>query len=178
MILKGEKVILRPIKMSDAPRFVKWLNDKEVHRFLQAHDRRLTLSKERKWISQNKKDSKVKKNFTIETLERRHIGSVSLDINVPNRRAVFGIVIGDKKYWNKGFGTDAGKTMINFGFKKLKLHRIELDVMVYNPRAIKVYKRLGFKLEGRLREHNAYQKRFYDVLHMSILDREWKGMKN
>jgi RimJ/RimL family protein N-acetyltransferase len=173
MILKGEKVILRPIKMEDAPRFVKWLNNNQVHRFLQAHDRRLTLAKEKKWIGQNKKD-KTKKNFAIETLDNIHIGSVSLDLNIPNRRAVFGIFIGDKNYWNKGLGTDAGNTTIDYGFKHLKLHRIELDVMAYNPRAIKVYKRLGFKQEGKKREHNVYNGRFFDVYHMSILDREWK----
>jgi RimJ/RimL family protein N-acetyltransferase len=177
MILKGKKVILRPIKMSDAPRFVKWLNDREVYQYLQAHDRRLTLKKELKWIKQNLKDL-AKKNFAIETLEHQHIGSVSLDVNKENNRAIFGIFIGDRNYWNRGCGTDAARTIINYGFSTLKLHRVELDVMIYNERAIKVYKRLGFKLEGRLRDRNRYLGKFYDVLRMSILEREWKKKNN
>ncbi|MFH1145840.1 MAG: GNAT family protein, partial [bacterium] len=63
---------------------------------------------------------------------------------------------------------------VSYVFKKWKLHRVELDVYEYNPRAIKVYKRLGFKVEGRRRERVLYKGRWYDDIHMSILDREWK----
>jgi hypothetical protein len=57
------------------------------------------------------------------------------------------------------------------------LHRIELDVYEYNPRAIKVYKRLGFKQEGIKREHNLYKGNYYDTLHMGLLKKEWKQIK-
>jgi RimJ/RimL family protein N-acetyltransferase len=52
-----------------------------------------------------------------------------------------------------------------------------LDVYSYNPRAIKVYKRLGFKIEGKNREHAFWQDKFYDAYYMGILDREWKKIK-
>jgi RimJ/RimL family protein N-acetyltransferase len=78
------------------------------------------------------------------------------------------------KNWNQGLGSEAAKIVIGYGFKKLKLHRIDLDVYAYNPRAIKVYKRLGFKIEGKKREHAHWNKKFYDAYQMSILDREWK----
>jgi RimJ/RimL family protein N-acetyltransferase len=174
MILKGEKVILRPIILADAPRFVKWLSDKDIFKYLQAQDRHLTLEKERKWIRDNLKD-KTKKNFAIETFSGKHIGSVSLDVT-KHKSAIFGIFI-CKEYWNMGLGTDAGRTIIDYGFSRLKLHRILLSVMSYNPRALKVYKRLGFKLEGRRREHVLFDGKYYDLLEMGILDREWNKLK-
>lgn len=175
MMLKGKKVILRPIRLSDAERFVKWFNDKEVNKFL--NYRSLTLKAEKKYI----KDRLAGKmpdalHFCIDTTEGVHIGATSLDsINNFHRRATFGIIIGDKKYWNKGYGSEAAKLILNYGFKKLKLHRIDLDVYTYNPRAIKVYKRLGFKEEGRKIEYTKLGKKFYDAITMSLLDRGWKA---
>ena len=174
MVLKGEKVILRPIKLSDAPRFVKWLNNPEVYKFLMIREH-LTLAKEVKHLKSFIK-SKTHKNFAIETKDGVHIGSASLEVSFSHSRATFGIFIGEKEYWNKGLGSEAARLIINYGFKKLGLHRIELGVLEYNPRAIKVYKRLGFKLEGRKREFIKFKGKYYDDLHMSILDREWKGI--
>ena len=172
MILKGEKVILRPIKVSDAPRFVKWLNNPGVYKFLIVREH-FTLAKEKKYLK-NLINSKTHKNFAIETKEGIHIGSVSLEVNPHHNRAVFGIFIGEKEYWNHGLGSEAGRLIIDYGFSKLKLHRIELGVLEYNPRAMKVYRRLGFKLEGRKREFIKFKGKYYDDLHMSILEREWK----
>jgi RimJ/RimL family protein N-acetyltransferase len=174
MILKGKKVVLRPVRMDDAPRFVKWFNDQEVNKFVKL--RSLDLKSEQKWISE-RVAGKVKDgiHFCIETKEQVHIGAVSLDnISKFHKHATFGIFIGDKNYWNKGFGTEAAQLILDYGFKKLKLHKIDLDVYSYNPRAIKVYKKLGFKKEGIKREHAFWQGKFYNAYQMSILDREWK----
>ena len=174
MILKGEKVVLRPVKMSDAPRFVKWFNDPEVNKFLLV--RRMTLRGERVWIK-NKLKSKDKSSihFSIDTTEGIHIGAIDLrHIDLQNKDSDFGIMIGDKKYWSKGYGSDAMQALINFAFKKLKLHRIYLTVYIYNKRAVKMYEKLGFKHEGMNREGNFWNGRFWDSYRMGILDREWK----
>lgn len=173
MILKGEKVVLRPVRMDDAPRFVKWFNDPEVCYFVMTGG--VKLKEEQKWIKE-RIQGKVKDVFLcVDTKEGTHIGSIDLNkINKKNRHASFGIVIGDKKYWNKAFGSEAARLIIGYGFTKLKLHRIDLDVYSYNQRAIKVYKRLGFKKEGIKREHRLWKGKFYDSYLMSVLDREWK----
>lgn len=174
MILKGEKVVLRPVRMSDAPRFVKWFNDKSINKFLLI--RHLTLVEERKYIKQRlKSPSKDKLHFCIDTKQGRHIGACGVDdIQKRNRRAEIGIVIGDKAFWNQGLGTDTMSTLINFAFDKLKLHRLSLDVYNYNPRAIKLYKKLGFKKEGVAREGNFWNGKFWNYYRMGLLDREWK----
>lgn len=174
MILKGQKVVLRPVKMSDAPRFVKWFNDPEVYQYIMT--RGINLKDERKWVKERMK-GKIKNDLhlCIDTKEGKHIGAIGLHkIDPRNRHASFGITIGDKGFWNKGLGTEAAALIINYGFKKLKLHRIDLDVYSSNPRAIKVYKRLGFKKEGVKRDHRLWKGKFYNSYFMSILDREWK----
>jgi RimJ/RimL family protein N-acetyltransferase len=177
MILKGEKAILRTVRLSDAPRFVKWFNDPEVNKFLLV--REMNLRDEKEWIKNRLKKQNSKGNpfFCIDTKQGVHIGSASLEVkSFHNRCAGFGIVIGDKNYWNKGYGSEVVKLIIEYGFKKLKLHRIELDVYGYNKRAQKVYKKLGFKLEGKKREHNFWNGKFWDTYNMAILDREWKKL--
>ncbi|MFA6407432.1 MAG: GNAT family N-acetyltransferase [Candidatus Paceibacterota bacterium] len=172
MRLKGEKVILRPLALSDAPRFVTWFNDPAVHRFLAR--RELTLQEERKWIrSLPKKKDGV--HFAIDTREGVHIGSVGFnDINRKDNYAVFGIAIGDKRYWGKGYGTDAMKCIIDYGFRTLRLHRIELEVYEYNVRGIKLYCRLGFKIEGEKRERVYWKGKYYNTFQMAILRNEWQ----
>ena len=173
MILKGQKVILRPVKMDDAPRFVKWFNDAEVNKFLNL--RKVNLIDEKKWVKQKIKN----KNsgdlfFCIDTKEGVHIGTVALEaIHNLDKRAVFGIMIGEKDYWNNGYGTDAAKVILNYGFKKLKLHRIQLDVYSFNKRAVKVYKRIGFRLEGVMRDHVRFEGKYYSAYLMSMLESEW-----
>ncbi len=172
MKLVGERVILRPLKVSDAERFVKWFNDPAVHRFLAR--RKLKLKEERAWIrSIPKKKDQI--HFAIDTREGVHIGSVGLnEINRRDNYAVFCIVIGDKRYWSKGYGTEAMKLIVDHGFRRLKLHRIELDVYDYNARGIKLYRRLGFKMEGKKRERVFWKGKYYDEFQMGILRNEWK----
>jgi RimJ/RimL family protein N-acetyltransferase len=178
MILKGKKIILRPVKMSDAPRFVKWFNDPIVNKFLAK--RSMTLKAEKKWIFERLKGLSKDIFFCIETQEGHLIGNAAIrlpDQKVHSHVGSLGIMIGEKDCWNQGFGTEAAELIINYGFKKIGLKRIELDVYDYNPRAMKVYHRLGFKDEGTKREHVIYGHKLYDVHHMGILKREWKGNK-
>jgi RimJ/RimL family protein N-acetyltransferase len=174
MVLKGNKVILRPVRLSDAGRFVKWFNDPEVYQFIMT--RGVNLKDERKWVRSHI-SGKVKNDLflCIDTKQGIHIGTIGLHkINKQNKHASFGITIGEKEFWNQGLGSEAASLIIDHGFRKLKLHRIDLDVYSNNPRAIKVYKRLGFKKEGVKREHRLSKGKYYDTYCMAILDREWK----
>ena len=170
MTLHGERILLRPIVMADAKRFARWFSDPAVHKFTLR--RRVTLKEERQWIRGLKR--KGKHSFAIDTRDGAHIGSVGLHVLYKtDKSAVVGILIGDKRYWNRGFGTDAMKTILRYGFQKLKFHRIELGVYAYNPRAIHVYKRLGFKHEGRQRRAIRWRNAYYDRLIMGMLREEW-----
>ena len=176
MILKGKLVKLRKIKISDASRFVKWFGDKEVNKFTTR--RKLSLAEEKKWIKGMPKHWQIDRIFAIVTIFGIHIGSIGLHkIDKRDKNASYGIVIGDNNYWQKGYGTDASRLILDYGFNVLKMHRIYLRVYDYNKRAIEVYKNLGFKLEGKEREHNFYNNKFHDVFMMGLLRHEWQKAK-
>jgi RimJ/RimL family protein N-acetyltransferase len=113
-------------------------------------------------------------NFAIETLaEKRMIGGCNLDTFRPeNRCAVLGIAIGDKEFWDGGYGTDAMRTLCRFGFESMSLHRIQLDVYAGNDRARHVYEKIGFKLEVTKRQAIYKFGRYLDVHIMGLLEGE------
>jgi len=100
-----------------------------------------------------------------------------MNVNTEAKMAEFGIFIGDKKYWGQGCGTEACRLIVDHGFRKLKLHRVYLRVLAYNIRGIKSYQKVGFKVEGRLKEH-IYRDGFYhDEIVMGLLREEYLKLK-
>ena len=96
------------------------------------------------------------------------------NIDWRNRGAELGIVIGDKAYWNKGYGTEVMRLLLHHGFTTLNLHRIFLRVFEGNPRAIRAYEKAGFVHEGRMRQAEFRDGKYLDVLLMSVLRPEWQ----
>jgi len=174
MILKGKKVVLRPLSLKDAPRFYRWLADKEVTKFLAVYyEQPPTLKEEQEWIKKVQKD-KTKQGFAIDAIDGQHIGVAIFDnIDEINQRAEYSIFIGDKKYWGQGCGTEAGKLMVEYGFKKMKLHRMYLYLIAYNVRGRKSYERIGFKFEGRQRDHYFRDGFWHDRILMGLLREEY-----
>lgn len=171
MILKTSRVTLRPIVLDDAPRYVRWLSDTEVNQFTTMTS--ITLSEEKKWIRSlaKNKDQVV---LAIDTSEGIHIGSIGFhEIRRKNKNATLGILIGDKNYWNKGYGMEAMKLILDYGFQKLDLHRIELYVFSFNKRAIHVYEKLGFRHEGQKREFVFHNGKWHDEVLMGFLKNEY-----
>ena len=96
--------------------------------------------------------------------------------NVPNdRKAEFGINLGDVAYQNKGFGTEAARLAIRFGFEELNLNRIGLSVFANNTRAIRCYQKAGFVQEGCLRQAFYRSGQFHDEYRFAILRDEWQA---
>lgn len=175
MIIRGEKVVLRPIVLADAPRFLRWVNDPETNKLLAGGRKRITLKEERLWIRSLVKKAKTEKQFAIDTKDGVHIGSTGFRIDAKNKKAIWGILIGDKRYWGKGCGTEVVRLMLRYGFATLKLHRIELGVYAYNTRALALYTSAGFKKEGVRRKATCYKGAFYDEILMAMLREEWSG---
>ncbi len=168
-ILKGKKSILQPPKISEAKNFVKWLRDPEVNHYLSVNFDKLTLKKEEGYL----KKAKTEKNrifWSIYTKDKVHIGCTSLEnISKEHKRAVWGIVIGDKNYWGQGIGTDVLRTVVKYSFDKLKLHRFELSVFTKNIGGIKCYTRCGLIKEGIKKQTHFKQGEWLDEIIMGIL---------
>ena len=117
-------------------------------------------------------------SFGIHTLETNVlIGRVELvRFDWRSLSAEVGIGIGDKTYWDKGYGTDAMRVLLRYAFMELGLHRIQLDVFSFNLRAVKSYEKAGFQLEGARRGAIYRDGVFHDDLVMSILRQEWDAL--
>lgn len=172
---RGEKVELGPIQREYLPQYVDWLNDWEVNRFLTPGVPLLfNLDDETDWFEQRRKD-KNSMVFAIRALpEKQLIGNCGLhDMDWKNRCAMFGIFIGDKNYWNKGYGTDATRTLLGFAFEQLGLNRVELEVYAFNPRAVRAYEKAGFRRDGVRRQALYRDGKFHDIYFMGILREDW-----
>jgi len=101
-----------------------------------------------------------------------------INIDNLNQKSEIGIFIGNKNFWNKGYGTEALSLLLDFGFKVLNLHNISLRVVSFNPRAIKVYEKIGFKIIGKMRESILMGNERYDMIYMDILNNEFYEINN
>jgi len=169
----GEQLYLRAVDYEDIDAFVTWLNDPEVNRYL---ERQLPLNaiREREWV-ENQYKSLDSVSFAIALKEDdRLIGVGGLtDIEQVHRKAMFGIFIGDKASWNKGYGTEAVRLIVGYGFDTLNLERISLRAFDLNKRAIRVYEKAGFTKEGVLRRDHFSEGAYHDTWIMGILREEW-----
>jgi RimJ/RimL family protein N-acetyltransferase len=174
VFIEGERLYLRPLGVEDLDRCVRWINDPEVLQFL---GRRFPMGREqeKEWLADQYK-SEDQLNLAIVLKEGdRHIGNCGFnEIDYLNRSAVFGILIGEKDAWSCGYGPEAARLIVEYGFRTLGLHRVSLEVYSSNPRARKAYAKVGFKLEGTQRESYFYDGQFFDTHTMAILANEWR----
>jgi RimJ/RimL family protein N-acetyltransferase len=176
-MIEGTIVNLRPPDMADLERNHEWINDREVTRFLGGQARYLmSMAGEEAWMRGvcGSMQSYDRVFFAIETKDGRHIGNTNFFNAVPElRRAELGIMIGDKTVWSQGYGADALRTLIRFGFDEMNFHRIVLQVFSYNPRAIVCYRKVGFIEEVRMRQDMWHEGAYHDTLVMGLLRDEF-----
>ena len=178
-MIVGKKVRLRAIEKEDLVSCQRWLNDREVTQFLLQHSP-ISMSMEEQWFDTQQAIPPEKGQvLAIEALSEDrwvYIGNTGLhNADAVTREAEFGIFIGEKEFWGKGYGKEASLLMLKHGFEDLNLNRIYLFVFENNPRAIASYKAAGFVQEGILREAIYKNGRYYNVHVMSVLRSEWKG---
>jgi RimJ/RimL family protein N-acetyltransferase len=174
--LRGDKVGLGPIRRDLAPLYQSWINDFEVSRTLAIGLTPITLEAEYAWYDQprNPKETVM---FTIyELATSRPVGNTGLEhIDQQNRTAELGLLIGEKKCWGKGYGTEAVSLMLDYGFTGLGLHSIMLHYYSCNQRAGRAYSRAGFKAIGRRREALYRGGRYYDLVYMDCLANDFSS---
>ena len=181
-ILYGENVRLRATERTDIPTFQRWINDPEVVEFL-SNIFPYSLEAETAWFKSVLKRPMAEHPLVID-LRLTHgkngksewlpIGNCAfMGITDIHRSAEVGIFLGEKEYWSQGYGTEAMRLMLNFGFEDLNLHRIWLRVLESNHRARKSYLKSGFIEEGRFRKAEFRYGFYNDIILMSILQEEW-----
>jgi [ribosomal protein S5]-alanine N-acetyltransferase len=173
VFLRGQRLYLRPSEMADAPRWQRWINDPEIRASIDRY-LPLTETRQRELLSHaGEKPDEV--DFAIVLNDGDlHIGGVGLHrIRWKDRAGEFGIVIGSPECRGRGYGTEATRLTLRYAFETLNLNRVELGVFAFNAAAIRVYEKLGFILEGVLREERFINGRYVDAPVYSILAREY-----
>lgn len=172
--LIGKNIYLAPRTLEDAEKFAKWFNDFKTTDYIGMSAKIMTLEKEKEYIANHMDDEA---SLNIVTLDKdKLIGTVGLEhIDHVNMTATLGIFIGDQKEREKGYGTEAIKLILDYGFNYLNLNNIKLDVIEFNERAIACYKKCGFKEYGRRRKCEFIDGKYYDRISMDILKEEFTG---
>lgn len=166
----GNGVRLRAIERSDLAAFLRWFNDPDIRRCLDVIYP-MSMADEERWFErQLDTEDRV---FAIDVLDGEawhHIGNVGLHrIDWRNRKALMGIVIGERERWGRGHGTEAVRTLARFAFEELNLGRLELETYDFNARAIRCYERCGFQREGLRRRAVFRGGSYHDVIVMGLL---------
>jgi diamine N-acetyltransferase len=175
-MIVSERIRLRAAERADLPQFVLWLNDPEVRVGLEMF-LPFSLAEEERWYERMLEAPAAEHVQVIEAKDQdvwKPIGTGGLhNIDWRARAAEAGISIGDKTCWNRGFGTDVMRLLLQHGFDTLNLNRVYLRVYSNNRRAIRCYEKAGFVPEGRLREAHYQNGEYFDILLMSVLRSEW-----
>ncbi len=176
----GSRVRFRALERSDLAECQKWLNDPEViEGLLQIVP--LSSDDEENWYQQAMSREREARPLALEVLDGngwRYVGNIGLmNLEWQARAAELGIFIGDKSIWNKGFGSEAVELLLRHGFETLNLNRIYLHVFANNLRARRSYEKVGFVLEGTLREAAYRHGGYLDVHLMSVLRSEWTAQR-
>lgn len=173
----GERVRLRAMEKGDLPAFVSWFNDPEVRRNLRIIQP-LSLGQEEKWYADMLTHPVEEHPLCIEVKQGEEwvfVGNLGfMHIDQCDRSAEIRISIGEKQFWNQGYGTEAMRLIVGHGFENLNLNRIYLHVFETKPRGKRSYEKVGFCVDGRLRQARFLEGKYVDVFIMSILKSEWK----
>jgi RimJ/RimL family protein N-acetyltransferase len=171
--LHGELVRLRAREAADLSTLNAMFDDPEVLAGLQMAFPQ-PMAGIRAWY-EHTRSSDTFAVFAIETLAGREpIGICALEaIDPRSHSAEFGLWIG-KAYWNRGYGTDATRTTCRFAFQQMHLHRVTLHVLAdSNPKALRTYEKVGFKVEGTLRDGIFEGGRYQPLTVMGLLASEF-----
>ena len=181
-LMTGQLVRLAAINAEvDAEAFARWDVDSVYMRQLTGRPHVPARTKRiREDIEKEQSGDPNTVAFSARTLaDDRLIGFVAFDgINWQHGDTFVAIGIGDPAYRGNGYGTDAMRVMLRYGFQELNLYRIQLDAFTYNERAVKSYLKAGFVVEGRQRGMLLRNGQRWDCIYMGILREEWKTLNH
>lgn len=174
---RGEKVRLTGLDKQDAGVIAAWYDDAGYLRLQESKLARPRSEAEMAADLERLRETKDQVVFGIRTMEGDElIGTVGFfEIEWANRTAWLGMGIGDRRHWEKGYGTEALGLGLGYAFNELNLHRISLTVFDYNERAIALYEKAGFKREGVFREFGQRDGKRYDMYLYGLLRPEWRA---
>lgn len=169
-MLKGEKVVLRAKRLEDAANDSTWRSDEELARLDAAPPLKMSfMDFLANYADELRYPSPQRRRFAIDTLDGKHIGNcMYYDIDEDKGQAELGIMIGDRDYWDQGYGTDAIAILLDHIFSTTKLERVYLNTLEWNIRAQRCFEKCGFVPVGRAKRQSS------NFIRMEIYRSSWE----
>jgi RimJ/RimL family protein N-acetyltransferase len=166
----GEKVVLRDKRLEDAADDYAWRRDPELSKLDATTPIQMSFNEYYKYTEDEVGyTSKWSRRFAIDTRDGVHIGNCMFyDIDLRRGEAELGIMLGNRDYWGKGYGTDAVITLLNYIFTTTTLNRVYLHTLDWNTRARRSFARAGFQ------EVRTVRRSGMDFILMEILRSDWE----
>jgi ribosomal-protein-alanine N-acetyltransferase len=178
IVLETERLILSSITLADcSENYLSWLNDKDVNMYLESGFYQHNMQGLVDFV--NGYQSNKKAVFLVIRLKEnnKHIGNIKIDkINYIHRNCEYGIMMGDKTEWGKGYAKEASIAIINYAFEELGLNKVNLGVIDSNDVAVKLYEKIGFVVEGVLKQ-NFYERTsstLKNEIRMAVFNNTWQ----
>lgn len=176
--IEGPTVVLRRHVPENLAAFRRWYADAEVARLTRYQDGPMRAEEiERFFTARALGPDSMAMGIHVRATGRL-IGSCAFSqLDPDNGSVMFHITIGERDAWGHGYGTEATGLMVDHAFGTLGLHRVALAVFEFNERAIRAYRRVGFRVEGRAREAIRRDGRWWDEIQMSLLVGDWRAAR-
>jgi RimJ/RimL family protein N-acetyltransferase len=176
--LEGERVVLRRHVSGNLAAFQRWYADPEIARLARYQEAPMRADEIDRFFAARVLGTEALAMAVHEKATNRLIGTCAFSqLDADNGSALYHITIGEKDAWGHGYGTEATWLMLRHAFDTLGLHRIALYVFEFNERAIRAYQRCGFIVEGRARESIFREGRWWDELAMSVIESDWRRIR-
>ena len=168
-MIAGELIILRALEREDLERCYRWMNDPAIVWTLKTRYP-IAFQGEAQWLERAVEPNANERHFAIERkADRQHIGNASIhDIDWVSRTASFGLFLGEPASWNRGFGSDAIRTLVDFAFREMNLQKLRINVFDYNERAKHILLGHGFVQEGKLAKEFFRDGSYHDIVILSV----------
>lgn len=171
------KIFLRKMEEQDTEDIIRWRNSDFVKQNF-IYQKPFTVEGHHEWIRTMIDTGKAIQFMICEEETGRAVGSVYFrDIDETHHKAEYGIFIGEKDALGKGYGTEAARKMIAYGFDTLHLHKIMLRVLAENTAARRSYEKAGFHQEAYLKDEVYLERQYKDVILMAIINGEKQDEK-
>lgn len=170
----AKKVFLRPVEEKDYSLFKKWFGDLEVMKYVVSHMPKDIEYTKAMWLKDYSKKNAIV--FIIE-IDTKPIGICGFK-NIDNEMniATFVITIGEKEFWNQGYGTEIARLLIDYSFEELKLCQINSAVFGFNIRSKRMHEKLGFEIEAKKGNSPPTQdenRKLWDDIYFTIPKKDW-----